>query len=137
MTAPPAIGDAAWDEYRKHLYEALHAASRDYDQAILAVAGATLGLSVTFVHDMTPQPVAGTTDLLLLAWLLLLGSLVAIILSFVSSQAEIRRLIIAGRNAQPSSRAGVTTALNTIAGLALVGGLTLLATYAVANLRPA
>lgn len=49
--------DDRTEHHRRHQYDALHAASRDYDQAILTLAAASLALSVPFAHDITPTPV--------------------------------------------------------------------------------
>ncbi len=136
MSGPEVGQDATVDDYRKHLYDALHEAHRDYDQAIITIAGATLALSVTFAHNITPRPIAGTTITLLNAWGLLGLSLIAIIASFLFSQWEIRHLLAALPRANTSWRGGLTILLNLIAGGALVGGLGLLGLYALNNLRP-
>ncbi len=133
------VEDQLRQEHRKHLYEALHAASRDYDQAILAVAAGTLAVSVTFAHDFTPTPVAGTQMILLGAWGLLILSLVAIVASFLTSQREIRRQIQALDNntAYALGRAAkITYGLNIGAGVLLVLGLVLLGWYGLANVSP-
>jgi multisubunit Na+/H+ antiporter MnhB subunit len=127
------------EDYRKHLYQALHAASRDYDQAILTLAAASLALSVTFAHDITPQPAEGTWKLLLGAWAALLVSLVSIVLSFLTSQRVLRQAIEAldrpgdAAPPSPSHAAWLTEILNGLAGGALVGGLAVLGWYALAN----
>jgi heme/copper-type cytochrome/quinol oxidase subunit 2 len=123
------------EDYRRHLYEALHAASRDYDQAIITLAGGTLALSVTFAHDITPQPGDGTRNILLTAWAALLLSLVAIVVSFLTSQRVLRMRIAAidhpGDDALIAAR--LTVILNWIAGGALIVGLGLLGWYTFAN----
>jgi len=127
------------DDYRRHLYEALHAASRDYDQAILTLAAATLALSVTFAHDITPTPAAGTRTILLAAWAVLVVSMVAIVASFLTSQRLLRRTIDDldrtedAKPAAPGRMAVATELLNWLAGGALVVGLVLLGCYALAN----
>lgn len=124
-------------EHRRHLVEGLHAASREYDQAILAISGATLGLSVTFAHDITSTPVAGSVTFLRVAWLALLGSIITIVASFFTSQLALREGIRAvDRNdpkGAPSWPSWLTTVLNLLAGSALVAGLALLGTYALTN----
>jgi hypothetical protein len=54
------VSDREREDYLKLLYDAHHDASRDYDQAILTLSAGTLALSVTFVHDITPSPAAGS-----------------------------------------------------------------------------
>lgn len=128
------------DDYRRHLYDALHEASRDYDQAILALAAATLAVSVTFAHDIAPTPAEGSRTLLLIAWGALVVSMVAIVGSFLTSQRVLRQAIEdldrpAGTEpAAPGRAARATEGLNLLAGGALVVGLVLLAGYALANM---
>ncbi len=130
------MGDDRQELYEKHLYDALHAASRDYDQAILTLAAGTLALSVTFAHDITPQPAEGTRVLLVLAWISLGAALVAIVASFLTSQVVLRgriETIDAESPAPPSRAERVTWILNLVAGIGLVVGLGLLGWYALAN----
>jgi hypothetical protein len=126
-------------DYRRHLYEALNSASRDYDQAILTLAAGTLALSVTFAHDITPQPAPNSYLLLLAAWGWLIVTLLAVVLSFLTSDKGIRERILGlerpgGAQPKMTRIEKATTALNWIAGIGLVIGLMLLAGYAVVNL---
>ncbi len=126
------------EDYRRHLYDALHAASRDYDQAILTLAAGTLGLSVTFLHDITPTPIASTRILVVGAWGSLGAALIAIVVSFVTSQAVLRRRIaVLDRpdkvTAPPVWAERATGLLNALAGFALIAGLILLGLYALDN----
>ena len=126
------------DDYRRHLYEALHAASRDYDQAILTLAAGTLALSVTFLHDIAPTPIAWTRVLLLGAWGSLGAALIAIVASFVTSQWVLRQRITevdrgAGVISPPGRAERATVVLNAFAGVALIAGLILLGWFALEN----
>ncbi len=76
------------DSYRDHLVEAGHTASRDYDRAIMALSGGALGVSLAFVRDLVPHP--REVLWLMLAWGLFATSLLAILVSFLTSQAAIR-----------------------------------------------
>jgi hypothetical protein len=128
--------EGSGEDYRRHLYDALHAASRDYDQAILTLAAGTLGLSVTFLHDITPTPVGSTRLLVIGAWGSLGAALIAIVLSFLTSQWVLRRRIAAiDDKSQTPSPLGdrVTGILNGLAGLGLIAGLVLLGLYALEN----
>lgn len=128
------------EDYRRHLYDAYHAASRDYDQAILTISAATLALSVTFLHDITPTPKPGTVVILVIAWIALGIALGVMVASFIASQRAIRTAIT-GLDIEPGTRgptrnglaASVTVGLNIIAGIALGAGLGLLGVYAVLN----
>lgn len=130
------MGDNRRELYEKHLYDALHAASRDYDQAILTLAAGTLALSVTFLHDITPTPIASTRILVVGAWGSLGAALIAIVVSFVISQWILRRRIaVIDRlgEAPPRWAELLTEGLNVLAGLALIAGLILLGWYALEN----
>ena len=128
------------EDYRKHLYDALHAASRDYDQAILTLAAATLALSVTFVKDIAPHPVGDTRLLLLGAWGGLVVSIVAMLASFLTSQHVIRDRLAAtfepdATPAPPRDNYELATEIfNGVAGAGFVLGLALLGWYALANM---
>lgn len=129
--------NARRDLYEKHIYDALHAASRDYDQAILTLSAGTLALSVTFAHDITPEPVEGTTRFLISAWACLVVSLVAIVLSFVTSQRILRdRLAHIDDEKASTARTKTeiaTEVLNLAGGGFLIAGLVLLGIYAITN----
>lgn len=148
--APPQVGDdPVLEDYRKHLYESLNSASRDYDQSILTLAAGTLALSVTFANDVTPTPVAGTSAILLFAWGSLVASLILIVVSFQTSQHVIRMAIRAidpppareqtrldrAKGFLSALAAPLTGTLNLLAGAALVTGLGLLGWYAYLNVN--
>jgi hypothetical protein len=128
--------DEGLSEYRRHLYDALHAASRDYDQAILTLAAGTLALSVTFLHEITPTPIPWTRLLILAAWGSLGGSLIAVVASLATSQWVLRRQIDAIDRRTQWTMASIdralqvrraTAILNAVAGIGLIVGLVLLA----------
>lgn len=137
-----APGSAADDSYRDHLVGALQAAQHDYDQAVLTLSAGTLALSVTFANNIaSTTPAADSGRLLAAAWLLLGGSLVSIVGSFVTSQVDIRRLIDRVDSGEQNVGADMnrwparaTRWLNIAAGTGLVFGLAALAWYALANL---
>ena len=131
------VDDDRLEHHRKQLYDALHAASRDYDQAILTLAAASLAPSVTFAHDITPTPVEGTRPVLFAAWVSLVVSLLSIVASFLTSQRllrdELNALNRPDEATSPPFWATWTEPLNWLAGLALVLGLVVLGWYAAAN----
>lgn len=122
MTTPEA--------FEKHLLDALHSASRDYDQAVLAVSGGTLALSATFAKDFASDD--WTRWLLLAAWGSLVLAILAVVISFQTSQSVMRSYL---ERAVLSPRAAkATDALNKASGGFLVFGLVLLSLYAFLNL---
>ena len=122
--------------YREMLVEKHHTASQDYDKLIVTLAGGSLGLSVTFIHDIAPDP--RQKWVVMVAWALLALSLICILWSLITSSYTIRQLIdeIDAKNAsyQGSGSATFTLALNIAAGATLVLGLSFLAVFAFVNL---
>ncbi len=74
---------------RKMLTESEYEAGRSLDQALLTLSGALLAFSITFVEKLAAnQP--RSTPILGLAWLCLIGSMLATLLSFRSSRKAFR-----------------------------------------------
>lgn len=127
-------------KYRDLLVGADHDASRDYDTAVLSIASGALALSATFAHDIAPHPHPNTLWIVAAAWVLLTLSLVAILVSLLTSQAALRKAIRdldegLDLGALPGGRhAAWTLYLNRAAGGALVLGLVSLAVFALTNL---
>jgi hypothetical protein len=128
-------------KYRDQLVKARHDASQDYDRAVLTLTSATLALSVTFLHDIAPQPKPGSNALLLLSWVLLGAGLIATFVSLLTSQWALRQAIAdvdAGKTDKlqhPGGRlAFATEVLNVVAGIGFVVGLVFLAGFAFVNM---
>ena len=130
-TADNADPQAAW---RQWLVEAHHSSSQDFDKAVMTLSGGALGLSITFVHDFAPK--ATHRALLGWSWGCFALSLLAILVSHLTSQDatlhEIKKLD------DPSTKGwaigkGMTSFLNYVAALALVGGAVLLVIFALHN----
>lgn len=124
-------------EHRRHLVEALHAASQDFDRAIMTLAAGALGLSIVFVHNVAPEP--KRTSLLGWSWGLFAFSLLAIVISFLTSQAalrwEIDHFTDRERGEYPGGNAGrATSILNIAAGGSFILGVLTLAWFAFVNL---
>jgi hypothetical protein len=137
------VSDSRDERYENLLYEAHHDASRDYDQAILTLSSGTLALSVTFAHDIAPTPAAGTTTFLALAWVALGVAIIAMVVSFLTSQRTLLDRIAdldkppeppSETPASPSLVERLTGSLNIVAGAGFVLGLGLLGAYALANI---
>jgi hypothetical protein len=134
---PDAEAQAA---YRQWLVTAEHDASRDFDRAVMTLAGGALGLSVTFIHEIVARPVPCSVVWLGLAWGCLALSLLAILVSILTSQHALR-LAIKQVDDQTVHRvhrpggwlSGVTEGLNVTAALALVLGLMFLVVFALLN----
>ncbi len=86
MSRPKRRPPAPVNGERQWLLQADHAASRDFDKAIMTLAAGALGVSIAFVHDVAPHPVR--VAWLGWAWGLFAASLVLILLSFLDQPAR-------------------------------------------------
>lgn len=121
-------------DYRQWLVQAHHAAAQDFDKAVTVLAGGALALSITFIHDIAPNPThegwLGT------GWGFFAGALLATFLSYLASQAAIlKRIEEYDRQEWGFNWAGVlTTALNGVAAIGVVAGFVCLVVFALHNL---
>lgn len=123
-------------DHRRHLLEALHAASQDFDRAIMTLSAGALGVSIAFVRDIAVNPSA--LCLLRSSWILFTLSLLLILISFITSQEalrfEIEKLGQTATEARPGGGFGVATLwLNITSGLSLVAGVVCLVWFALVN----
>lgn len=131
--------------HRARLVETAERQSQSYDTAVMTLAGGALGVSFAFIKDLvggTPDP--ETIPLLRCAWICLAGSLLACLLSMLSSQFALARAIkqadalIADPNARVGPAGGffnrVTRILNVAAGVLFVAGVYYLALLATENM---
>jgi hypothetical protein len=88
-----AVTDTAIQEYRKHCVSAEQKAQDDYDKAVLTLSGGALAISFAFLKDLVGSGPLAQTQLLLWAWLLWSGSIVATLASFWFSQSALRTAI--------------------------------------------
>lgn len=126
--------------YRHWLVTTEHDASRDFDRAVMTLAGGALGLSVTFIHGLVAEPAPCSLTWLGLAWTLLAVSLLAILVSFLASQHALRHAIrqVDDQTIHSAHRAGgwlsgATEWLNITAAGSLVLGLVFLVVFALLN----
>jgi len=80
-------------KYRQAMVDADRDASRDYDNAVLSLASGALALSATFAHDIAPHPQPDSLVILGASWGLLTTALIAILVSLVTSQVALRKVI--------------------------------------------
>ena len=126
--------------YRDWLVQADKKTLEAYDKAVMTLSGGALAISLTFIKDVVPSPKAGTVNLLIWAWILLTGSIGAILVSIIMSHWALRKAITQVDKATIyTGRAGgmfswVTEILNVVAGTAFVVGVVFLARFAVANM---
>ncbi len=142
MTAPDRHDEIAGPEpsnltYRRQwLYQTHHTASRDYDKALMMIAGGGLGVSIAFIRDVGPHP--NMKWLLGAGWLLLALSLLVILIAFVTSQKallrEIGDLDDPAAKPRPDLYAKWTTRLNSVSGGCCVLGVVCVVIFAGYNL---
>jgi hypothetical protein len=73
-------------EQRKLLIDLQNQSSQSMDKLIVTLAGGALTLSLAFIRQTVPEAMPGTTIFLALAWLFLILSLVAQLISHFTSQ---------------------------------------------------
>ena len=108
----------------------------------LALSAGTLAISLTFVKDVIRTPRPGSVIFLALAWTALAVSIVAILISMLTSQWALRKTIEQvdrGQERQLRAEPGgwrsrLTAALNVSAAVGFVLGVALLAWFAIANI---
>lgn len=87
------MADKELQKYREVLVEADHQASLNYDKAVMTLSGGALGISITFLKDIVPVPIASTKTLLYISWIALSVSLASILISYLFSMASLRKTI--------------------------------------------
>ncbi|MFI5166508.1 MAG: hypothetical protein ACHQQS_07815 [Thermoanaerobaculales bacterium] len=92
MTEGNEPEDADRKEYleeRRLLIDAEGESAASFDKAMITLSAGALGLSVTFIRQVVPQP--RQTCLLLGAWIAYVGALLTVLVSFLLTQAAMRR----------------------------------------------
>ena len=81
----------AYLDQRQALIDIEVDASNRLDRGILTLAGGALGLSITYIEKIAPNPSPSSLWLLGLSWLLLLATLLVSLASHLTSQSAMRR----------------------------------------------
>jgi hypothetical protein len=90
------ISDEMYDVYlqeRKDLIKAEHSMYERFDKAILTLSAGALGISVTFINQIAPNPKVSTWGWIFTAWLSFSLSILSTLISFLVSQKACRRQI--------------------------------------------
>jgi hypothetical protein len=122
-------------DYRATLVAAHQKSSEAYDKAVMTLAGGALGISVTFVHDIAPNP--KHTGWLSWSWVFFAISLALIFVSFLASQYAIGRRIKEwdDKKVFPWNLWGMATRfLNLLSGAAFIAGVICLVRFAALNI---
>jgi hypothetical protein len=122
-------------DYRDWLVKAHHSACTDFDKAVMTLSGGALALSITFVHEVAPNPT--NTGLLGLAWGFFAASLACVFASLLTTQGTLVGRIAAIDANKPwgfSLLGTVTTILGVLAGVTFLIGLVMLSMFAHHNI---
>ncbi len=127
-------------EYRKDLVIGRRKTIATYDKSVFTLSGGALGLSLTFIHEIAPNPRPETILLLMVSWFSLVSSLVSTFVSLLTSQyAFDKALRQVDEGTVYQMRAGgslaiVTTVLNIFSAVAFILGVVLLIVFALRNI---
>lgn len=128
----PAANSPLSPEERKSLTELYGKALEGFDKTIVVTASGALVLSVTFLHDIAPNPNATSWTSLWIGWCCLILSLGVMIVSMLTGQQALEAAL--GESASKTSVfTTITTGLNLTSAIFLIGGLVGLAWFAQAN----
>jgi len=139
-TQQPAPGRREMSTYREWLVQADHKASEAYDNAVMALSGGALAISLTFIKEVVSKPKSGTLGLLAAGWACLAASVAAILVSKLTSQWALRKAMRQVdddqiRREHPGAVFGrATDALNIVAAVAFLCGISLLGWFAISNM---
>ena len=121
---------------RGELDKAEQAQAAQFDKAILTVAAALLGLSVTYLKDVAATPPVAIY-LLVISWMSIAGSILCTLKSFLTSQEAIRhnRMLIDNPDAEVSDPPQITDQLNNASFYLFAVGLLTFCLFALVNLE--
>jgi hypothetical protein len=127
------MGEADPALERKRLTDLHERATDAFDRAVMTLAGGALGISLAFVHDVAHRPrhkwVMGVS------WLLFALSLLLILLSFLTSERAVVKMV--GQlddEDEEIARGKSTDFLNWASAAALISGVVFLVIFAWLNL---
>lgn len=140
--------NTGFDEYqvyleeRKQLVTSERDTAQQFDKAILTLAAGALALSITFIHEIAPNPKPFSICFLIIAWVLFCLSLLSTLISFLASQAACRKQRdildhdIAGKKDFPltNNAAAWTNGLNYLSISFFIFGIVFLVIFSALNL---
>lgn len=85
--------EAQLKEYRSHLISAEQKAQEHFDKTVLSLSSGALGISFAFFRDIVGEGPMLSFAYLMSAWICWGGSIVFILLSFLTSLSALRRAI--------------------------------------------
>jgi hypothetical protein len=130
----------ALQRYRDHCVEAAQKAQDSYDRALLSLSGGGLAISLVFLKDVIGTRTLVSRDLLFWAWLLWVGSILAVLASYFTSQRALTTAVTQVDNGTihseaPGKRsAQLTVALNLVSGAAFLAGTIVMLYFVLDNM---
>jgi len=127
-------------QYRAHLVDANQKTLDSFDKMVVALSGGGLGISFTFLKEMTKPGAAVNLHFLILAWGSLVASLAIILASHYTSHLALTTAIAqVDRNEACKARVGgwfntLTAVLNALGALTCLSGLVLMAVFVFKNM---
>ena len=118
-----------------HLIASHNEMSASFDRTLTALAGGSLTLSISFIHDIAPNPTSVWA--IRSSWIVMASSLALILVSFLVS-VEVHKRVIAGDGSYESEHkivGKIVTVLNWTAGLAFLVGAAFLVFFASVNIK--
>jgi magnesium-transporting ATPase (P-type) len=85
------MGEPAYVQERTLLVEMEQKSADQHDKAILTIASGGLALSITFLKDIAPNPLSETWKYLGVSWACFVLGILAVLLSFLTSQSACRK----------------------------------------------
>lgn len=129
---------------RKELIHAGQLMYQSFDKAILTLSAGALGISITFINQIAPNPIPDTKCLIISAWIFFSLSVFLTLISFLTSQMACRRQIeiceefLLNNKSKDDSRvnkpATITTCLNYLSIFFFSLGIMTLVLFCLKNL---
>lgn len=126
---------------RKLLLNAKFQGSLLFDKAILTLAAGALGLSLTFIRQISPVITEGTVWMIIFAWICFIVSLLSTLISILTSRSacvtQIEILEIEDEEKQDMQKntfTAVTQFLNIVSIIFFIAGVILLTVFSIRNL---
>ena len=136
----PEAEQSDLEEYRKWLNAAELKYAESLDKYLITLSGGALGISLTFIKDVVTTPQEGTIGYLITGWIFLTLSIVATLISLLTTQESLRKAanqVLDGtiHEETPGGTLATATFWLTLFSLgAFVLGIVFLASFAISNM---
>ena len=127
-------------QYREELVQADRDASKNFDRLLLTLSSGGLAVSVSFIRQVVPHPSKITVIWLEWGWFSLVVTLIAALLSAITSQLALRRAMkqtdagVIRKELPGAEWTMLTKILSYLGALACVVGVSCIVRFAILNL---